>query len=82
MPRRHDPDECTICTELPHLAGYRYPMWLVAQRIGARPEMIDRHVRARPELARLVHPDLLSELRALANVERKTRQARPRQVAV
>ncbi len=75
----HDPETCCTCLELPHLAGYRLPAWVIAEMIGLRVGAIAKHLRDHPELAARIPTAVLDDIRRADSAERHTRSSRPRQ---
>ena len=70
----HNPDGCHTCTEAPHLAGFGYSAFYVADRLGTSVEGLYKHVLRHPDLAARLTARFLDELRTTSQSARKTRQ--------
>lgn len=82
MPGRfHNPADCPTCVELPHLAAFGLPMWHICDQLGMQPTAVAKHVRDHPDLAALLSPHALNELRALDSAARHRRSTRPKENA-
>lgn len=81
MGARHDPGDCVICLELPHLAGYGLPMWAISDQLGRSIAAIARHVRQHPDLADRLSATARDELRRADSADRHTRSSRPKENA-
>lgn len=80
MARGHDPDMCVTCVELLHLAGFGLPVWAICDQIGINVCALAKHVRARPELAARLSPQMRDEIRHADSAGRHERSSR-KQVA-